>query len=240
MKQQHLLSLVRQAVQAYDMIDDNDKIAVGISGGKDSLILAYALGLLRKFYPKKFELIAITVNVGFDDFNVDKVKEFMKEIDVPYHVVDTQIYDIVFVERKEANPCSLCSKMRKAALFNYAEDMGFNKIALGHNKDDINETLLMSLFFAGCIHTMPPVNHLDNSNVTIIRPLIYVKENDIRSYVTKNNFPVVKSPCPADGKTKREDMKNVIAELKKLNKRVPDNIFGAIERSSIEGWGIKK
>ena len=153
MKQQHLLSLVRQAVQAYDMIDDNDKIAVGISGGKDSLILAYALGLLRKFYPKKFELIAITVNVGFDDFNVDKVKEFMKEIDVPYHVVDTQIYDIVFVERKEANPCSLCSKMRKAALFNYAEDMGFNKIALGHNKDDINETLLMSLFFAGCIHT---------------------------------------------------------------------------------------
>lgn len=236
MQLQHLLSYVRRAVQDFDMIQEGDKIAVGISGGKDSLILALALSHLRRFYPKSFEVIGVTVSLGFDNFDLTAVRSFFEKIDVPFYVCETQIADIVFNERKEPNPCSLCSKMRKGALYDYAKSLGCNRIALGHNKDDINETLLMSLFYEGRIHTMSPMIYMDQVDMHIIRPLIYVPEKDIRQFAKKEALPVVKSPCPADGKTKREDTKQLIMTLQKEIPKLPDHIFGAIQRSTIEGW----
>lgn len=236
MQLQHLLSYTRRAIQDYDMIQDGDKIAIGISGGKDSLILALALHHLQRFYPKKFELVGITVSLGFDNFDLTRVREFFKALDVTFEVCETQIGQIIFEERKESNPCSLCSKMRKGALYDLAKQFGCTKIALGHNKDDINETLLMSLFYEGRIHTMAPVNYMDQVDMHIIRPLIYVSEKDIRSFVKRNELPVVKSPCPVDGKTKREETKQLIEQLHRNIPRLPDKLFGAIQRSSITGW----
>ncbi len=239
MKQKHLLSYVRRAIDDYNMIESGDKIAIGISGGKDSLILALALSYLRKFYPKSFEIIGIIVDLGFDDFDLTHIKQFFKEIDVPLYIEETQIADIIFKERQESNPCSLCSKMRKGALYDVASRLGYNKVALGHNMDDINETLLMSLFYGGTIHTMAPVNYMDKVNLNIIRPLIYVPEGDIRGFVNKNNLPVVKSPCPADGNTTRESTKQLIKSLKNDIPRISEHLFGAIQRSTIDGWNMK-
>lgn len=236
MQLQHLLSAVRRAVQDYGMIAPGDRIAIGISGGKDSLILALALSHLRRFYPKPFEVVGITVSLGFDEFDLSAVEDFFKAIDVPFYVCETQIGEIIFEARKESNPCSLCSKMRKAALYGKAQSLGCNKIALGHNKDDINETLLMSLFYEGRIHTMAPVTYMDQVDLHIIRPLIYVAEKDIRGFVRKNQLPVVKSPCPVDGKTKREEMKQLIAAIQNDIPKLPEHLFGAVQRSTIEGW----
>lgn len=222
------------------MIQDGDKIAVGISGGKDSLILLLALRHLQYFYPHSFELQAITVSLGFDNFDLSGVQRFCDELGIPYTIYETEIGKIIFEERKESNPCSLCSKMRKGALNDMAKELSCNKIALGHNKDDINETLLMSLFYEGRIHTMAPVTYLDQVNMHLIRPLIYVPEKDVRGYAKKNALPVVKSPCPADGHTKREEIKQLILALQKDIHKLPDNLFGAIQRSKIEGWEITK
>ena len=240
MQLQHLLSATRRAVQDYDMIQAGDTIAIGISGGKDSLVLALALSHLRRFYPKPFNIIGITVSLGFDNFDLSGVRAFFEAIDVPFYCCETEIGKIIFEERKESNPCSLCSKMRKGALYQYALDLGCNKIALGHNKDDINETLLMSLFYEGRIHTMAPVNYMDQVDMHIIRPLIYVDEKDIRHFAKKQELPVVKSPCPVDGKTRREDMKNLIASIQKDIPRLPEHLFGAIQRSTISGWASQK
>ena len=240
MKLQHLLSYVRRAVDDYQIIQPGDKIAVGISGGKDSLILLLALRHLQYFYPHPFELEAITISLGFDNFDLSLVKHFCKGLGINYTVCETEIGKIVFDVRKESNPCSLCSKMRKGALYNMAQSLGCSKIALGHNKDDINETLLMSLFYEGRIHTMAPINYLDQMNMHLIRPLIYVPEKDVRSYARKNELPVVKSPCPVDGHTKREDIKQLIISLQRENRKLPENLFGAIQRSQIDGWEIKK
>ncbi|MGL4346146.1 MAG: tRNA 2-thiocytidine biosynthesis TtcA family protein [Cellulosilyticaceae bacterium] len=239
MKIQHLLSYTRRAIQDYNMIEEGDKIAIGISAGKDSLALLLALSQLRRFYPKKFEIEAITISLGFENFDLSKVKAFCEELDVHYTVYETQIAKIVFDERKESNPCSLCSKMRKGALNEIAKELGCNKIALGHNQDDINETLLMSLFYEGRIHTMSPVNYLDQVDLTLIRPLIYVPEKDIRYFASKQGLPVVKSPCPADGVTKRETTKDLIYKLDKEIPGLPARLFGAIERSGIDGWNVK-
>jgi tRNA(Ile)-lysidine synthase TilS/MesJ len=240
MKLQHLLSYVRRAVDDYQMIQPGDKIAVGISGGKDSLILLLALRHLQYFYPNSFELEAITVSLGFDNFDLKFVKQFCNSLGISYTVYETEIGKIIFDERKEANPCSLCSKMRKGALYDKAQSLGCTKIALGHNKDDINETLLMSLFYEGRIHTMAPSTYLDKVDMHLIRPLIYVPEKDARSYAVKNALPVVKSPCPADGYTKREDIKKLIRSMGKEIHKLPENLFGAIQRSNIEGWETKK
>lgn len=236
MRQQHLLSYVRRAIQDYEMIQEGDCIAIGISGGKDSLILAFALSYLKHFYPKQFDIMGITVSLGFKDFDLTAVKAFFEEIQIPFYVCETQIGQIIFEERKESNPCSLCSKMRKGALYDYAKKLGCNKIALGHNKDDINETLLMSLLYEGRIHTMAPMTYMDQVDMHIIRPLIYVPESDIRGFVKKQNLPVVKSPCPVDGKTKREDMKQLIYSLQNDIPKVREHLFGAIQRSTLNGW----
>ncbi len=240
MQLQHLLSYVRRAVQDYNMITEGDRIAIGISGGKDSLILALALSHLKRFYPKSFEIMGITVSLGFDNFDLSEVSSFFDTLQVPFYVCNTQIAQIIFEERKESNPCSLCSKMRKGALYEEAKKMGCTKIALGHNKDDINETLLMSLFYEGRIHTMAPVTYMDQVDLHIIRPLIYAPEKDIRGFVKKESLPVVKSPCPADGQTKRETTKELISSLQRDIPRLAEHLFGAIQRSTIEGWKTKE
>ncbi len=236
MKYQRLLSYVRRAVDDYKMINENDKIAIGLSGGKDSVCLLMALNGLRRFYPKKFEICAITVSLGFDNTDFSAIKELCHEINVDYYVVNTDIGDIIFNERKESNPCSLCAKMRKGALNDKAEELGCNKIALGHNNDDITETFIMSLIFEGRIHTFAPVSYLDRKKLYSIRPLMYVSENETRGYVKTNNLPIVKNPCPADGNTKRQEIKELINQISQKYPNADQKIFGAIKRSNIKGW----
>ena len=176
---QQVLSQVRRAADDYEMIQDGDKIAVGISGGKDSLTLLYALSTLRRFYPHPFELHAVTVDLGFENLNLGKIEALCKELDVPYTIVPTQIASIVFDQRKEKNPCALCAKMRKGALNEAIRGAGCNKIAYAHHKDDVVETLMLSLIYEGRFHTFAPVTFLDRMNLTVIRPLVYMKEADV-------------------------------------------------------------
>lgn len=236
MKLQQLLSLTRKAVDTYNMINDGDKIAVGISGGKDSLALLYALKGLQRFYPKKFEIEAITVSLGFDDFDLTNVENLCNELEVKYHIVNTDIGDIIFNQRKEKNPCSLCAKMRKGALNEEAVKLGCNKIALGHHREDIVETMLMSLFFEGRFYTFSPITYLDRMKLYSIRPLMYVSERDLVGFKNKYDLPVVKSPCPADGNTKREYMKNLLKNLNTENPGLTQRLYRAIEDSQIKGW----
>ncbi len=236
MQLKQLLSLVRKAVDDYHMIEEGDKIAVGISGGKDSLTLLTALAALRRFYPNHFELYAITVDLGFENLNLDKIREMCKELDVEYTVVKTDIAQIVFNDRKESNPCSLCAKMRKGALNEEMNRQGINKIAYAHHKDDVVDTMMMSLIFEGRFHTFSPVTYLDRTKLTVIRPLIYVNEADVIGFVNKNNIPVVKSPCPADGVTKREYVNSLLRDLNRENPGVKERMFTAICDSSIKGW----
>jgi tRNA 2-thiocytidine biosynthesis protein TtcA len=236
MKLQRLLSYTRQAIDRYHMIETNDKIAVGISGGKDSLALLYALSHLQKFYPKKFELVAITVSLGFDNFDLSSIQDLSESLGVPYHIVHTQIGEIVFDIRKEPNPCSLCAKLRKGALNEKAIELGCNKIAYGHHKEDLVETMLMSLFYEGRINTFLPVTHLQRKNLFVIRPLMFVPEMDIKGFKTRYNVPVVASPCPANGHTKREDIKQLLKSLNSTIPNVADHIFHAIETGDLPGW----
>ena len=213
MKLQKLLSLTRQAIDTYGMIEENDKIAVGISGGKDSLTLLYALSHLRRFYSRKFDVVAVTVDLGFNNLALEEIREFCKKLDVEYHIIKTQIAEIVFQVREESNPCSLCAKMRKGALNDAVKELGCNKVAYAHHKDDLLESMMMSFLFEGRIHTFAPVTYLDRSKLTVIRPLLFLYEGDVKGFVKEYQLPVVKSPCPVDGSTKREDMKNLIKEI---------------------------
>jgi len=236
MKHQRLLSYVRRAVDDYKMITSGDKIAIGLSGGKDSMALLYALSDLRRFYPQHFELEAITVSLGFDNTDFSKITEICAGLNVRHTVLNTDIGAIIFDERKESNPCSLCAKMRKGALNEKAVELGCNKIALGHNRDDIVETFLMSLIFESRINTFAPVSYLDRKQLYSIRPLMYVPEKDTKGYARKYDVPVVKNPCPANGNTKRQEIKELIAELNKRYDNIDNKIFSAIQRSAIKGW----
>lgn len=193
MKLQQLLSFTRKAVDEYQMIQEGDHIAVGISGGKDSLTLLYALHGLKRFYPNKFELSAITVDLGYEEFDLSPVHELCQELGVPYKVVKTDIAHILFEERKESNPCSLCAKMRKGALNDAVKEMGCNKVAYAHHKDDIIETMLLSLIFEGRFHSFSPKTYLDRMDLTVIRPIMFVDEADVIGFKNKYNLPVVKS-----------------------------------------------
>ena len=226
---QQVLSQVRRAADDYEMIQDGDKIAVGISGGKDSLTLLYALSTLRRFYPHPFELHAVTVDLGFENLNLGKIEALCKELDVPYTIVPTQIASIVFDQRKEKNPCALCAKMRKGALNEAIRGAGCNKIAYAHHKDDVVETLMLSLIYEGRFHTFAPVTFLDRMNLTVIRPLVYMKEADVIGFVHKHDVPVVKSPCPADGHTRREYVKQLLRQLNLENPGVKDRMFTAVQ-----------
>lgn len=235
---QRVLSLVRKAVDDYHMIAENDRIAVGISGGKDSLTLLYALKELQRFYPAHFDVIAITVDLGFQNLNLDGIQRFCEELQVPYHIVHTEIADIVFKDRQEKNPCSLCAKMRKGALNNALKKLNCNKIAYAHHKDDTVETLFMSLIYEGRLHTFAPVTYLDRVELTVIRPLLYLQEAEVIGFVNKYHLPVVKSPCPADGHTKREYIKQLLKQLNHENPGVKERIFTAIQSGVLEEWRI--
>ena len=231
-----VLSYVRRGVDDYCMIEDGDKIAVGVSAGKDSLTLLCAMAELRRFYPKKFELCAITIDMGFEGTDFSSIKELCERLDVEYHIVPTQISKVIFDVRKEKNPCSLCAKMRRGALYGYAREIGFNKVALGHHFDDVVETFMLNLFFEGRLGCFQPVTYLSNTQITLIRPMIYMPEKDVRYFASKAELPVVKSTCPADGNTEREEMKQLLASLERSNKGLRYRIFGAIQRGEIDGF----
>lgn len=239
MKLQQVLSYVRKAVDDYSMIDEGDRIAVGISGGKDSLTLLHALNGLKRFYPKAFELHAVTVDLGFDNLNLEEISALCGTMEIPYTIVKTDIAQVIFEERKETNPCSLCAKMRKGALNQAIRNAGCNKIAYAHHKDDVIETMLMSLIFEGRFHTFAPVTYLDRMELTVIRPLLYMNEADVIGFVNKYHVPVVKSPCPADGHTKREYVKGLLRDLNHENPGVKERMFTAIENSGMKGWEQK-
>jgi len=230
------------------MIQEGDKIAVGVSAGKDSLTLLCAMAYLRRFYPKKFELIAITVDMGFDEgMDFGPIQRLCEELDVPYHIVPTQIYKIIFDVRKEANPCSLCAKMRRGALHNAAKELGCTSVALGHHFDDVVETFMLNLFFEGRLGCFSPVTELSRVGIKLIRPMIYMPEKDVAEFARKNQLPVINSPCPADKNTEREEMKQLLRSLERENKGLRYRIFGAICRGELDGFrelgrmeGIKK
>ena len=236
MKLQRLLSLIRQAVDQYEMIEEGDHIAIGISGGKDNLTLLWGLAHLQKFYPKHFSLSAITVDMGIDTMNLEPIKALCQEIQVPYEIVPTEIGKILFDIRKETNPCSLCAKLRKGALNNKALEMGCNKIAYAHHKDDLIETAMMSLLYEGRFYAFSPVTHLDRTDLTVIRPLMFVSEADVKGFRNKYQLPVCKNPCPMDGHTRREYVKNLIHTLNMENPGVKDRLFRAVIEGHIDGW----
>ena len=238
MKLQQVLSVVRKAIDDYHMIEEGDKIAVGISGGKDSLTLLYALNGLKRFYPKHFDIIAITVDLGFQNLNLDKIEALCEELQVEYIIQKTDIAKIVFEDRKESNPCSLCAKMRKGALNDAIKAAGCNKVAYAHHKDDVIETMLMSLIYEGRLHTFSPVTYLDRMDLTVIRPLMYMNEADVIGFVNKYQVPVVKSPCPTDGHTKREYIKNLLRNLNLENPGVKERMFTAIRNGNLKGWEL--
>ena len=231
-----VLSFTRRAVDDYEMIKAGDKIAVGISGGKDSLTLLCALAALRRFYPQPFELVAISVDMGLEGMDFSPVAELCRRLEVPYHIVPTQISKIIFDVRKEKNPCALCAKMRRGALHSAAVELGCNKVALGHHFDDVVETFMLNLFFEGRLGCFQPVTYLSRMNIHLIRPMIYMPEKDVRYFASKSNLPVVSSTCPADGETEREEMKKLLASLERQNKGLRYRIFGAIQRGGIDGF----
>ena len=218
------------------MIDENDKIAVGVSGGKDSLALLFGLARLRSFYPKKFDLAAITVDCGFGGFDPADIKSLCGSLGVEYHIVKTNIKQIVFDIRKEKNPCALCSNLMHGALNKTAKSLGCGKVALAHHLDDSVETFMLNLIYEGRIGSFSPVTRLDKINLTLIRPLIYAPEKEIRSFAKSQNLPVTESRCPADKKTRREEIKTLLGDLSKKYKNFKYHIFGAMEKSGIDGY----
>lgn len=238
---QKILGHLRKAIQQYNMIQNGDRIAVGISGGKDSMVLLNGLVLLRKFIGIDYEIAGLTIDPNFNGIagNYSAISDFCAENNIEYHIIKTQIGEIVFDVRHEKNPCSLCARMRRGALNNSASELNCNKIALGHNFDDTVETFIMNLFSEGRIGCYSPVTLLENKNLTVIRPLILATEKEIRRAVKKNNIPVVKSVCPADGHTNRQKTKEFIAQMEYENHGFKDRIFGALQRSGIDGWEIK-
>ena len=233
-----LLSFVRRAVDDYQMIEEGDRIAVGISGGKDSLALLGALARLRLFYPKKFEVIGITIDMGFEGSDYSTIDAFCHSLNVEYRVVKTEIAKIIFDVRKESNPCSLCAKMRRGSLHAAAVEAGCNKVALGHHYDDAVETFMMNLFFEGRIGCFSPKSYLSNRQITLIRPLIYAQEADVKFFARRQNLPVLTSLCPEDHATEREKMKLLLMELEKENEGLRHRIFHAMCKSNIDGFSV--
>ena len=231
-----VLSHMRRAVDDYEMIKEGDKVAVGVSAGKDSLTLLCGLAELRRFYPNKFELCAITVDMGFEGMDLTPIRELCRELDVEYHVVPTQISKVIFDVRKEKNPCSLCAKMRRGALYGYAREIGCTSVALGHHFDDVVETFMLNLFHEGRIGCFQPVTYLTQTGITMIRPMIYMPEKDVRYFASKVELPVIESPCPADKNTERETMKQLLHSLERENPGLRYRIFGAIQRGEIDGF----
>lgn len=235
MDRKRLLSYVRRAVDDYQMISDGDLVAASVSGGKDSITMALALKGLERFYPKKFSMRAYSVDVGFGA-DYDSLKRLFESYEIPYTVIQTRIREIVFDRRKESNPCALCASLRKGAMNDQLSKDKITKVALGHHKEDVINTFLLSLLYEGRINTFQPVTELSRSQLTVIRPLIYVSEGEIIHFCNKNGLPIVKNPCPVDGITKRGEMEDLLKQLKKVDYEIPTRIFSAIQRSDLPGW----
>ena len=233
---QRILSFARRALADYDMIRAGDKIAVGISGGKDSMTLLAAMAALRRFYPLPYELCAISVDMGFSGMDFSPIAKYCDSLGVEYNVVKTDIAQIIFDIRKEKNPCSLCSKMRRGSLHNAAKEMGATRVALGHHFDDAVDTFMLNLFFEGRIGCFSPVSYLSRADLYLIRPLIYAQEKDIRYFVGHSDIPIVKSVCPADHNTERERMKQLLSTLEKDYDGLRHRIFGAMCRGESDGF----
>jgi len=233
---QKIIGPMRKAIENYTMIEENDKIAVGLSGGKDSITLLMGLKALQRFYPKKFDIIAVTVDSGFDSFDSSFLENLCKELEIPVFIEKTDIKEIVFDVRKEKNPCSLCANLRRGVLNSIAKREGCNKLALGHNEDDVLETFFLNLLYAGNLSTFAPISYMDRSEITLIRPLVYISEKDIRSFVKRNDIKVMKKNCPMDGKSKREDLKLLLKDLTLKIPTLRANLMGAIKRAEINGW----
>ena len=231
-----LLSYVRRCVEDFGMIEEGDRIAVGVSGGKDSLGTLWALATMKRFYPKSYEVAAVTVDMGFENTDLSPVKRFCESLEVPLTIVETQIGEIIFDIRKEENPCSLCAKLRRGGVNNAAAGLGCNKVALGHHFDDAVETFLMSLIFEGRISCFQPVTWLDRTEITVIRPLLYTPESLISRAAAELALPVVESCCPANGYTKRQEVKELLAELRKTYPDLKNKVFGAMCRHPLKGW----
>ncbi|MBR2868958.1 MAG: tRNA 2-thiocytidine biosynthesis protein TtcA [Clostridia bacterium] len=235
---QKLLSYMRSACQQYEMIKDGDRIAVGVSGGKDSMALLAAMADLRLFYPQKFELVAITLDPRFggEDADYSAIEDFCKEREIEYIIKRTQLAEVIFDIRKESNPCSLCARMRRGALHDAAKAAGCNKIALGHHLDDVAETFIMNLFNGGTLDCFMPVTYLSRKDIYMIRPMIFARESDCARVVRKGNLPIVKSNCPADGTTERQEVKEFLNSLEKKYGNVREKILGAMQRKEINGY----
>lgn len=231
---------VRRAVDDYDMIQAGDRVAVGVSGGKDSMLLLLALNHLKSFYPLPFELEAITIELGFEGMDFAPVKAMCAELNIPYTCVKTDIKEIVFDVRKEGNPCSLCAKMRRGALNDAIRQRGISKLALGHHFDDAVETFMMSLLFEGRVSCFRPVTYLDRSGVTQIRPLIYAGEQRISNLAQALNVPVVENPCPQDKASKRYEIKTLLSAMSRDYPDMKSKIFGAMQRLPLPGWQPKE
>ena len=236
-----ILSYVRRCVEDYDMIQAGDRVAVGVSGGKDSIVLLAALARLREFYPKPFTVEAVTLDMGHVDggagMDFTPVAEYCASIGVPYTLLTSEIHHIIFDLRREKNPCSMCAKMRRGALHNALKDMGITKIALGHHFDDAVETFFLSLFYEGRLSCFQPVTWLDRTGITQIRPLLYCGEGLLRNAAARNGLPVVFNPCPADGYTKRQEVKELIRDLDKRYPGLKSRVFGAMQGLPLPAWG---
>ncbi|MBE5056473.1 tRNA 2-thiocytidine biosynthesis protein TtcA [Pseudoflavonifractor sp. DSM 107456] len=231
-----ILSYVRRCVEDYDMIQPGDKVAVGVSGGKDSLVLLAALARLREFYPKPFTVEAITLDMG-TGMDFAPVAEYCKRIDVPYTCIPTEIAHVIFDVRKEKNPCSMCAKMRRGALHTALLERDIHKIALGHHFDDAVETFFLSLFYEGRLSCFQPVTWLDRTGISQIRPLLYCGEGHIRHVAQREGLPVVHNPCPANGFTKRQEVKDLVKELGERYPNLKSRVFGAMQRLPLPEWG---
>ena len=236
MKTLNFEGMVQKGIFDFNMIEEGDSIAVGVSGGKDSLAVLLALSKIKKYSPVSFTLTAITLDLGLGNADFTKVKELCDKLEIPYYVEDTRIGEIVFNVRKEVSPCSLCANLRRGALNNKAVQLGCNKVVLGHHRDDAVETMMMSLLYEGRFHSFSPVTYLSRKNIHVLRPLVYVKEKDVIEYCKVNSLVPVKSPCPATGTTNREKIKNIIAGFEKDNPDIRELLFGAVKRSKIPGW----
>ena len=235
-----ILSYVRRCVEDYAMIQPGDRVAVGVSGGKDSLVLLAALARLRNFYPVPFTVEAFTLDMGAADgrerMDFSGVADYCRSIDVPFTLLPSEIHHVIFDLRREKNPCSMCAKMRRGALHNALVERGIHQIALGHHFDDAVETFFLSLFYEGRISCFQPVTFLDRTGITLIRPLLYTPEYYVRSFAARHELPIVHNPCPADGNTKRQEIKDLLKNLEQTMPGLRERIFGAIQRYPLKGW----
>ena len=233
---ERILSHTRKAVEEYNMICEGDKIAVGVSGGKDSLTLLCALAKLKRVIGINYSVVAITIDMGFEGTDFSPIRKLCDDLEIEYRVVKTEIYEIIFNVRKEKSPCSLCARMRRGALHDASKEAGCNKIALGHHFDDVVETFMLNLFFEGRIGSFSPVTYLSRKDITMIRPLIYTHEKEIKSFAIGASLPVVESSCPADGNTERAKMKDYLALFDKEHSGLYYRIMGAIQRGEVDGF----